>query len=94
MRFLLPARQEFLDAMLAYDSVKSGLGGEFRAAVREAVARIQAYPQAWHRLDDSIRRCLVRRFPYAIIYAHDVDDLLVIAVAHMRREPSYWRTRK
>jgi hypothetical protein len=44
-------------------------------------------------LGGETRRCLLRRFPYGLIYALDQDDILILAVAHTRREPGYWRDR-
>ena len=41
----------------------------------------------------SIRRRLVRRFPYAILYTIEADHILIIAVMHGHREPGYWKDR-
>jgi plasmid stabilization system protein ParE len=40
-----------------------------------------------------IRRRLLRRFPYALLYSLDGDELLIVAVAHQSRQPGYWTTR-
>jgi len=39
------------------------------------------------------RRHLARRFPYAVVFAERPDRLLIIAVAHCKRHPDYWRER-
>jgi plasmid stabilization system protein ParE len=39
------------------------------------------------------RRYCLRRFPYCVIYQVTATDLRVIAVAHQRRRPTYWRSR-
>ncbi|NCT67017.1 MAG: type II toxin-antitoxin system RelE/ParE family toxin [Rhodanobacteraceae bacterium] len=93
VRFLLPARQELRDAVLAYNRERAGLGDEFRDAVWEAIQRVVDFPDAWHRLSSSIRRCRMRRFPYAVIYQSLHDEIVVIAVAHLHREPTYWQKR-
>jgi hypothetical protein len=94
VRFLLPARREFEDAVRAYNSERNGLGNHFRDVVRETIERIKSFPDAWHPLGGTIRRCRTKRFPYAIVYEQSVDELLILAVAHIRREPVYWQGRR
>jgi len=61
--------------------------------VLSAAERISLYPEAWHPLDEGLRRCRMNRFPYGLIYAIENGDILVLAVAHLHREPGYWRDR-
>lgn len=42
---------------------------------------------------DQTKRVLFRRFPYFIVYRPRLEDVQVIAVAHARRRPGYWRKR-
>lgn len=46
----------------------------------------------WPFIEGGVRRCLVRRFPYRIVYHHDESnaELLILAVMHLHREPYYW----
>ena len=70
------------------------MAAEFRAAVEDAVSRIQENPLAGPYYPATrFRYCLVRRFPYIIVYAEGEHDLRVLAVAHGRRKPGYWRNR-
>jgi hypothetical protein len=39
------------------------------------------------------RRFPLRRFPYNLVYQIKPDELRVIALAHQRRRPSYWKNR-
>ena len=50
------------------------------------------YPDAWPCINSSIRRCLLRRFPYGIIYAYNKqkEEIIVLAVMHLHRDPKYW----
>ena len=41
-----------------------------------------------------VRRYLLRRFPYAVAYLGEVGQVVVLAVAHTRREPLYWMVRR
>lgn len=84
------ARQEFDDAYTYYESQRRGLGEEFRVAVKVQLRKIKAHPDAWMLVRPGIRKCLGHRFPYDIIYQRIGDDLLILALAHKRRAPSYW----
>jgi len=90
-RLLPPAKMELRDAARYYESCIPGLGHDFLREVREAVSRIIRWPNAWHPLDQEIRRCRVHRFPYAIIYAVDRGEILVVSVMHLHRHPDSWR---
>lgn len=88
------AEAEFSDAALFYESRVAGLGRSFSAEVHRTVTLIRRYPDVGAPLRPPIRRALVDRFPYAIVYRHDRESLLVLAVAHLRQRPGYWRRRQ
>jgi toxin ParE2 len=92
-RFLLPARRELNEAVRYYNLQRVDLGDEFRDEAWEAVRRSREFPLAWHALGGSIRRCQMERFPYGIIYEPSEVEIVLIAVAHLHREPEYWRAR-
>ena len=88
------AAEELEEAVAWYEQCRSGLGGEFRSAVEGAIRRIRENPQAGSRLGATRFRCLlVRRFPYVVFYSDDTHATRVMAVAHGRRRPGYWRNR-
>lgn len=93
VRFLIPARRELREVVRYYNVQRERLGDEFRDEVWEAIQRITKFPNAWHPLSNTIRRCQMHRFPYGIIYAPYEQEILVIAVAHLHQEPEYWRSR-
>ncbi|MEX2139672.1 MAG: type II toxin-antitoxin system RelE/ParE family toxin [Pirellulales bacterium] len=89
------AEAEFEEAVAFYERRRAGLGGEFREAVMESIARIRRHPQRFARYKRSpYRSCLVKRFPYVIYFGETDDRIWVMAVAHGRRRPDYWRRRK
>jgi toxin ParE1/3/4 len=87
------ALAEFRASAEYYEQQQPGLGERFANAVEVAVAHIAAAPESWRIIEDDIRRCLTKVFPYAVLYSIEPDNILIIAVMHCRREPSYWRNR-
>ena len=93
VRFLDIAEAELDDAIRWYQTQAQGLGEVFLLEVVAAANRIARYPEAWHLLEQGIRRCRLTRFPYGLIYAIEKDDVLILALAHLHRKPEYWRDR-
>ena len=91
--FLEPAQIEFDEAINFYNQQREGLGHEFAAEVLNTINRILRYPEAWNKLSKRTRRCRTKRFPYGVIYQIRGDRVLIVAVAHLRRKPRYWRNR-
>jgi hypothetical protein len=91
--FLEPAQIEFDEAVTFYNQQRDGLGYEFAAEVWDTVSRIVRHPEAWTKLSKRTRRCRTKRFPYGVIYQIRGDRILIVAVAHLRRKPGYWRDR-
>lgn len=93
-RFLAPARAELEEAADRYEARRPGLGAEFAAEVQNAISRILQLPLACPKISQRCRRCRVTRFPYGVIYQIRQNHILIVAVMHLRREPSYWRDRE
>jgi plasmid stabilization system protein ParE len=93
VRFLEIAELELNQAVQWYESQAPGLGDAFLIEVLSALERISRYPEAWHPLDEEVRRYRLARLPYGVIYAAENGDILVLAVAHLHRRPDYWRDR-
>lgn len=87
------AEEEFEAAVAWYEERETGLGLDFAAEVREAIRLTQSMPLAWPRMEEDVRRILVHRFPYGLLYSVDNDRLRILAVMHLRRQPGYWRKR-
>ena len=88
------AEDEFFRAVEYYEACEPGLGQAFSAEVTSGILRIHDYPSAWPLVDDEVRRCLVHRFPFAILYIVERDNIFILAVMHVRREPGYWKSRR
>jgi toxin ParE1/3/4 len=87
------ARAEFLAAVEYYEECQPKLGRRFRSAVEMELVGIEAMPFRYRVLHVPFRRCLVPKFPYAIIFVIEPDFILVVAVAHAKRKPGYWLER-
>jgi plasmid stabilization system protein ParE len=88
------AEAEFLAAARFYETHEPGLGPDFISEVRRAAGGLVAYPGVGHRFSKRLRRILVRRFPFALVYRVEPDTIFIVAVAHLRRRPGYWRRRQ
>jgi len=87
------AELEFNEAIDYYEGVAYGLGLDFSIEIANAIARIVAFPQAWPVVEDDIRRALVKRFPYGVLYSEDQENIYIVAVMHLHRNPEYWKQR-
>jgi plasmid stabilization system protein ParE len=93
-RFDPDARADFLAAIAYYEECRAGLGRRFRQAVEVAIIKACETPLSYRVLRAPFRRCLVPRFPYSVIFSIEQDHILVIAIAHAKRKPGYWISRK
>jgi plasmid stabilization system protein ParE len=91
--FLVPAEEEMLEAAEYYESQRRGLGRPFLAEVQRTVDRIVENPRLDQTVRQGIRRRLLRRFPFGILYQVDPEAIVIIAVMHLRRRPGYWSDR-
>lgn len=87
------AREELLAAIDYYNDAEPGLGMAFYTEIESAIELIEGYPDLWTDIGGGIRRCLVRRFPYAILYNRETSRIFIYAIMHTKREPGYWRNR-
>jgi plasmid stabilization system protein ParE len=84
------ARQELEDAIRYYELEYSGLGRRFKEEVRKAALRLAEYPKAWSIERGEVRKCLLHKFPYKLMYSVEENHILVIAVAPQHRKPHHW----
>jgi plasmid stabilization system protein ParE len=91
--FLPEAEEEMAAAARYYESRAYGLGKNYLLEVERAVKAIKESPETWPVIKNTMRRRLVRRFPFGIIYCIEPEEIVIIAVAHLRRRPKYWEER-
>ncbi|MBI4616992.1 MAG: type II toxin-antitoxin system RelE/ParE family toxin [Planctomycetes bacterium] len=88
------AQAEFYEALAYYEECEPGLGCDFALEVHSTIRSIVAHPWAWPTLEDEVRRCLTRRFPYGVLYSIESDGIFILAVMHLHRSPDYWKHRQ
>jgi toxin ParE1/3/4 len=93
VRFHPDAEAELIAAGEFYEAQADGLGLEFVSEVRSAARAIAAHPSLGHRFSKRLRRFLVRRFPYGLLYRNEPTAIFIVAVMHLRRRPGYWKGR-
>lgn len=93
VQFLRAAQRDLREAVEYYEARRAGLGATFRDEVLKAVEQIKAFPEACRALSANTRRCRMRRFPYGVIYQADAAEIIIVAIANLRRDPAHWQDR-
>jgi plasmid stabilization system protein ParE len=93
LEVLEPAAAEALEAAKWYRERSSVAAAAFEVEVRHAFSEIANTPDAWPSYLEGTRRFLLERFPYEIVYVVRDSRVLVVAIAHCKRRPAYWRDR-
>ncbi len=88
------AETEFNQSIQYYEEITPRLGYDFAMEVYATIQRSIALPKSWPILSGDIRRSLVRRFPYGILYSEEANEIFIIAVMNLHRHPDYWKQRK
>ena len=89
-RFTSTAELELKEATEFYQSSQAGLGADFLAEVRATTHLIESFPLAWTSLSPRTRRCRTHRFPYGLFYQVRPDEILIVSVMDLRRDPKRW----
>lgn len=66
---------------------------KFAESLNRAIDMIAEAPQRWLASSNGIRRFLLQKFPFAIVYRELPAVIQVVAIAHTRRKPGYWKQR-
>ena len=88
------ALQELIDSAKYYENRLLGLGSDFKSEIDRTLDLLSKNPELGAVVDAPYRRLLLDRFPFAVIYRTRESTLRILAVAHQRRRPGYWKGRK
>lgn len=84
---------ELIAAVAWYEKRRTGLGKLFLSEVEGCMQRIVSTPALWPVHVGNVRRCLLRQFPFAVLFIHENCHVYILAVMHLRRRPGYWEKR-
>jgi len=84
------AERELNEATQYYDLEKPDLGSSFLREVDRCLRSLEKHPEAGPILRGSVRRRLLRRFPYALLYTVKPESIRILAVMNLKRRPTYW----
>ncbi|HEX9460775.1 MAG TPA: type II toxin-antitoxin system RelE/ParE family toxin [Thermoanaerobaculia bacterium] len=87
------ARRELLEARDYYDEQRRGYGVRFVEAVEREFALLLEFQNIGKSVGSGVRRHTLSDWPYGIFYRLRGDELIIVAIAHHRRRPGYWRSR-
>ena len=98
----MPRTVDFHDAALGeadaaaerYAERDPAVADAFAVELERALQHIRDGPERWPIESGGARRVLLRRFPFKLVYVVEPDRCVVLAVAHWRRRPGYWKPRK
>jgi len=93
IRFTPEADDELAEARQWYARQRENLDTELMQSVDEALTRVVTNPNQYPIVYQTLRRAVLRRFPFAIFYEFATDEIQVIAVFHSRRDPQRWKSR-
>jgi len=91
--FSRAARIEERQAALHCMQESSELALKFRAELKRVIQRILQAPRQFPRVTSTERKALLPVFPYAVIFEDSESEILIVAIAHLSREPLYWHSR-
>jgi toxin ParE1/3/4 len=92
-RFHEAAWQELQAADDWYAERSLDASEDFLSAITDALKNIRSAPQRWPAYLYGTRRLVLQRFPFSVIYLDDPDIVRIVAVAHAKRKPGYWKRR-
>ncbi len=87
------AEAELLEAARYYEDRVQGLGQALIEDVEQATAELFENPLSCPTVGAELRRRIIRRFPYSLLYVAETERIVVVAVAHQKRRPGYWKYR-
>ena len=91
--YLPEARRDFDESFDWYAARSTQAAIQFAHAIDVALSAVVADPERFSAVDDLHRACAVRLFPFQIVYRVVDDRVVVVAIAHAKRCPGYWRDR-
>ena len=93
IKFVHPADTELDETISYYNYELPGLGFRFLHEVEMALKRITTFPRAWTKIGENTMRCMLKGFPYALLYIIENNTIIISAVANLHRNPEHFKDR-
>jgi plasmid stabilization system protein ParE len=93
IRIQSQAQEEINEAFDWYFKRSPEAADAFLTEIGESLAQIVSRPQLYSAYTKKTRRRILANFPYSVVFQKKDDVILVVAVAHAKRRPGYWRGR-
>lgn len=82
-----------MKALREYAGIGLSLGQRYVRAMERLIDELCRLPRTFRQFDPPARRHFGAEFPYAIIYVDRPDGVWIVAVAHFKQRPGYWKSR-
>ncbi|MCP4896405.1 MAG: type II toxin-antitoxin system RelE/ParE family toxin [bacterium] len=93
VRYLTPAVGELERAVERYEEYSPSIAQSFMSEILGALGQLKLFPESAPVLSGKVRRKVLKKYPYSILYGIKSSTLVVVAVMHHRQEPGYWKPR-
>jgi plasmid stabilization system protein ParE len=93
IRFSTEALAEAEAAQQWYVECSLPAGKAFLEELTHAVKRVSESPEQWPRYIGGTHRYVFHRFPFSLVYRQMGNEIVIVAVAHGKRKPGYWKAR-
>jgi toxin ParE1/3/4 len=87
------ALDEYQQALSYHKDISQDLAERFFSSIEATISLIREQPGAMPLVSNTIRRAIVKGFPYSIFFSEYTDSIYILAIAHQRRSPYYWKKR-
>ena len=87
VHFHAEAEAEMTEAAAYYEAQQTNLGRRFLTSVQDAINRIRINPLLFPVVEFDVRRCRTKTFPFDILFQVHSDELVIVAVMHLHRNP-------
>ena len=87
------AESEMIDAAVWYETQQVNLGKQFLTSIQDAINRVKLHPNLFQLVENDVRRCLTKTFPFGVLFRDKHDRIEIMAIMHLHRDPNYWKDR-
>ena len=91
----LPEAEADLDEAIDHyiEAASATVAADLQHEVRRVAALLCDWPGLGHTVGTRARAFGLKRFPYQLVYRLTADAVVIVAIAHEKRDPRYWRGR-